>query len=103
MEDTSAILKRLRKQLGNEKEERQTHILNQIENFNDIRKCLSKFKSSRDRLVNLSIILDACYGDDPNRIIICQLMEKCDEKYGVNAIYKDLSLEDQKIVLKYIF
>ena len=40
--------------------------------------------------------------DTNDRIVIYQLMKKCDEKYGINATYKDLLLEDQELVLKYI-
>ena len=85
-------------------EEIQLHKLQQIENFDRIRKCLSNFKEKRDRMYKLCEILDACYTSDPKkRVTVCELIENCDEKYGVNATYKDLSLDDQELVLKYIF
>ena len=101
-EDIKILQKKIYDYIEYKDEEYQTFILNKIERFDTFRKCLARFNSARDRLVNLSFILDECYGDDPNRIVMCQLMAKCDEKYKVNAVYNDLSEDDQKLVLKYI-
>ena len=77
--------------------------LQKAESFNKIRNVLVQFQEKREWLYYLSQLLDIFEISDTNdRIVICQLMEKCDEKYGINAKYKDLLLEDQELVLKYI-
>ena len=78
--------------------------LKKIEQFDRIRKMMMHLKEKRDRLNILCIFLDGInILDESKRLIICELMIKCDEKYGITATYKNLSEEAQELVLKYIF
>ena len=80
-----------------------TQRLQQIEQFDRIRKMMIPVKENRDRIFILCMFLDGVeMTDESKRVTLCELMTKCDEKYGINATYKDLSAEDKELVPNYI-